>query len=836
MGVSLNLLKGSVVTFTPYQLSAMKYVKKGWSPIPMTGANAAGAKGQPLAGWTGRDGAIVDAQNAEQLMFGAGATTHPDVSVRAYGWVGIDVDNNYGDKCGAAQLEEAEELYGKLPDTYYSTARGAESGSRILVFRIPLEAHIHPEGYSFEALLDDPADGAIEIIRFDHRYIKCWPTVHPNGELYRWYHQQSGGDFLLPEGEIPAVHNLPRLPEAWLTFLTTDNRESRPSRKAVARDGVPLDPEDHVFPELADVTHFLKAHRQACLDRPQGSGFNGALNQYAHALSAFVPGFYTEEEATELLYEVCRHHWDRPNAADRATIRSGLIKSRQPFYARRPTQDEKNDVFSPWCTIKPEPPRERRAHVPKPVAAWLIPPVVSEDASPEEDVYVTGRVCDETGRVEGELLDELFSDPAFPMFGHVRQFARARGVSPIATLGVVLVRISTALPVYMVTPPFIGKHGSLNSFLCLVGRAGMSKGGATGAAEDAVQITMEHSAHGVRQYDGPLWSPKIGSGQGVAAQFCHRRKPDPKTGDPGELIRDRDAVLFTCQEVSDMTAKSGGTSTLLSTICEMWVAEPLGSSYVDPTKRLPVAGMSYRACFMLHAQPDLLGPLLIDSAPSGAPQRFLYLPVVDQFRPDNEPVAPEPLAWSPPSVSRLAGRAEIPVCRRAERAIKNHNRRMHDGLSDPLDGHALFARLKTAVAINASRGLISVDDAAWDHAGRIHDLGKQTRTEVINYLHTQKKAANRIAAEVEGHKELIKSEIVLAEVVDKGRARAIEVLASAPVYTLTKRDVQLRCSRKWDPEAWDKLCTEGVVSWKSVEFAGENRKATKTVYALAGVL
>lgn len=825
------------MALTPYQRSARKYLKRGWSPVPMTRGTPEHRKGVPLVGFTGHLGAVVDEDNIADLLLGAGSDTHPDVAVRAHGWVGIDVDDGYpgtpggNPKCGAAQLAEVEEIYGKLPATYFSTARGP-GASGIWFYRIPQDILILPEGHNFDLYGD-----SIEVIRFAHRYAKCWPTVHPNGELYRWY--ASRDEFLIPEGECPAVTNLAHLPDAWLAFLSTEHRERvtvRSRREAALRGS-----EDRVFPTLASVEHFLASHRRHAMETPGGSGFNQALNDYAHALSAFVPEFYDEDEARTLLHQVVETQWPTPNAADRATINSGLIRSRQPFYARRPTAEEEADAFSPHCIVAPT---LALPWTPRPVAPWLLPappaaPAVNPfgEAEPQLDDpdadFTTGRICDARGRVEGEPLDALFSDAAFPMFGHLRQFARARGVSPVAALGVLLTRISTAIPVYVVTPAFIGSHGSLNSFVCLIGRAGTSKGGATGAAQDAVAIAMTHTAKGVRQYEAPPYSPKIGSGQGVAAQFAHRRRPEAKTGDPGEVIRDRDAVLFTCSEVSDLTAKSAGNSTLLATICEIWVGEALGSSYVDPAKRLPVAAMSYRACFVLHAQPDLLGPLLIDAAPTGAPQRFLYLPVVDTFRPDNEPLLPPPIEWSGPSQARDAGaQVVVPVCARAERAIKNQNRRMHAGLSDPLDGHALFARLKTAVAINASRGLLAVDDLAWSHAGALHDLGKQTRTDVINYLHAQKRAGHRAAAEAEGRKEIVKTELVRAEETDKGLARIIEVLTNAPVYTLTKRDVQKRCSRKWAPDAFDLLCSQGAIIWKTVELTTGGAKE-KTVYALS---
>lgn len=412
------------------------------------------------------------------------------------------------------------------------------------------------------------------------------------------------------------------------------------------------------------------------------------------------------------------------------------------------------------------------------------------------------------GRVEGEPLDEMFSDAEYPLFGHIRHFARARQVNPVAVWAVVMARIGATVSPRVVLPALVGSYGSLNSFICLVGASGMGKGGSTGAARDAVDITMAHTAGLEHQFNGPVYSVKIGSGQGVAAQYCWRERPEKSTGAPGALHRERDSVVFTCYEVADLVAKSSGTSTLLATLCEMWMAEELGSSYVDPTKRLPVAEHSYRAMFILHAQPDLMGPLLIDAASGGTPQRFIYVPVEDRHMPEERPDEPAPWPWRAPIFN--AGRHVMEICPDARKAITEHHALKMKGLADPLDGHLLFCREKLAalIAISAGRNYMNCKD--WQYAGQVMELSVWAREGALAGL----RVVRTKAAVAVGKMEAIKEEAKEDSKVERALVRIREIIDKAKPYELTKRQIQQRASKKWDGEAFDMLCNSGAVIWE----------------------
>ena len=72
-----------------------------------------------LSGATGHDGEITIEKVSAWVQDYRYRFAH--VSLRAEGWIGIDVDN-YDGKQGASQLEELEARLGVLPDTFTSTA------------------------------------------------------------------------------------------------------------------------------------------------------------------------------------------------------------------------------------------------------------------------------------------------------------------------------------------------------------------------------------------------------------------------------------------------------------------------------------------------------------------------------------------------------------------------------------------------------------------------------------------------------------------------------------------------------------------------------------------
>ena len=174
---------------------ALVYWEKGFKAFP------AQDKIPILSGATGHDGEITIEKVSAWVQDYRYRFAH--VSLRAEGWIGIDVDN-YDGKQGASQLEELEARLGVLPDTFTSAARGGYSSSRQYLYRVPDDTPRKSK-----------AAKDIEIIQRCHRNTAAYPTYHrKTGNLYQWYK---------PDGtlarEIPRLEDIPFLPEPWLGYL-----------------------------------------------------------------------------------------------------------------------------------------------------------------------------------------------------------------------------------------------------------------------------------------------------------------------------------------------------------------------------------------------------------------------------------------------------------------------------------------------------------------------------------------------------------------------------------------------------------------------------------------
>jgi hypothetical protein len=189
------------MTETVYATAYPIYRDRGWSPIKLH----AGTKFPPPAGFTGHDGA--DPSGADMHAW---AQEEPDgnTAIRlAVGYIGIDTDA-YDGKTGAQTLAEAEKRWGPLPYSPRSTSRD-DGVSGIRLYRVPT-------GYEAVTVLGFPelGIGDIEICQHHHRYVMCWPSIHPSGRRYRWLGVDDG-----PLVEPPTPADIPDLPARWLDGL-----------------------------------------------------------------------------------------------------------------------------------------------------------------------------------------------------------------------------------------------------------------------------------------------------------------------------------------------------------------------------------------------------------------------------------------------------------------------------------------------------------------------------------------------------------------------------------------------------------------------------------------
>lgn len=182
----------------PYADAYDAYWAAGWRgvlPLPYR------KKTHPPTGYTGRNAAEPSYADCAAWADGAAANIalHLPPSV-----VGIDVDD-YAGKGGGDTLQRLVDECGSLPPTWMSTSRG-DGISGIRLYRIPAGVE-----------LVSALTGGIEIIQAHHRYVVCWPSVHPEGRVYEWINEATGA------AEIPPVESLPYLPAAWIDRLTAAN-------------------------------------------------------------------------------------------------------------------------------------------------------------------------------------------------------------------------------------------------------------------------------------------------------------------------------------------------------------------------------------------------------------------------------------------------------------------------------------------------------------------------------------------------------------------------------------------------------------------------------------
>jgi P4 family phage/plasmid primase-like protien len=184
----------------PYQAWRL-YWLNGWRgilPLPY------GKKKSPpdgFTGYTGIDPSYADCQSwSEDGRHNLGLRV-PD------GVVGIDVDH-YDGKAGGDTLANLVTRHGALPATWLSTSR-SDGISGIRVYRVPPGT-----------ILPTKMPG-IEFIQPHHRYIVAWPSIHPEGRMYRWINEATGEVCDAP----PALEDLPELPARWIEGLKTESKQ-----------------------------------------------------------------------------------------------------------------------------------------------------------------------------------------------------------------------------------------------------------------------------------------------------------------------------------------------------------------------------------------------------------------------------------------------------------------------------------------------------------------------------------------------------------------------------------------------------------------------------------
>jgi bifunctional DNA primase/polymerase-like protein len=280
-------------TGSPYGSAASVYRSHGWVgvlPLPPRRKKA------PPSGYTGADGIDPSAVVVEQWVRECAGG---NLGLRLpLGWVGIDVDA-YGDKQGAKTLAELESRLGSLPATVTSSSRDDDPISGIRLFRAVL-----PPGREWRG--DLGRESGVEIIHHGYGYVVAWPSIHPEGRVYRWRNTPS----------VPAMGDCAELPPAWIDELSEPIVAARANGTARGHGRREFTYEQAV--------EFCQPAIQALRDAREGER-NNRLNDAALTLSHFAPAFWSFKDVVRFLDAALDPSYPRDEAD--ATIKSAFAAS-----------------------------------------------------------------------------------------------------------------------------------------------------------------------------------------------------------------------------------------------------------------------------------------------------------------------------------------------------------------------------------------------------------------------------------------------------------------------------------------------------------------------------
>lgn len=408
----------------------------------------------------------------------------------------------------------------------------------------------------------------------------------------------------------------------------------------------------------------------------------------------------------------------------------------------------------------------------------------SVSTPPEDDELVAA--------VDEALLDEQFWS-CRDVLAHIEAYAKARRVPPWAMLGAVLVRAIARIPPSVVLPPLIGSRTSLNFFCAIVGPPGAGKDTSDDAAGDAFNWGMPANPGAVDFFAREPVVVPLGTGEGVARTF---RPIGTKPDDVNPVV----AAIFSASEIDGWAALEGRSgATLTPTLRTIFTGKSFGFSNASKDTRVIVDAHSYRACLFIGVQPLKSGPLL-GAADGGLPQRFGWFPTADVDAPEIAPEAPEALPDPSPDwqtaadVDRIGEQLVLHVPAIAKAEIDAHRRavlRCEPGV-DPLDGHALVTRLKTAAGLMALDSRTAITEQDWELAGVIAEVSKLTRDGCQRALDEHAKRVNR----ARGLDQAERAQIVGDRLSEQAQKRVVKAVCGKlkRVGRATRSELRLACA------------------------------------------
>lgn len=336
----------------------------------------------------------------------------------------------------------------------------------------------------------------------------------------------------------------------------------------------------------------------------------------------------------------------------------------------------------------------------------------------------TGVLVEVEGKPSGLNLPDDFWTRR-DLLAHVRQAAHNRLVSPDATLIGVLARFAAVVPPSVQLPPLVGSTATFDFIGCSVASSSGGKSVANQVARDLVPVERKDV----------LMDLPVGSGEGLVQSFLVDEIGDDgkKTG---RQIVGRQAVHLTVDEGTALIQQqSRKGTTIVQTLCSAWSGMELGQANAAVETRRIIEAKRVRVAAVVNIQ-VANGHLLLDEASVGIglPSRLTFAYAHAQL-PNREdlPPWPGPLRIIPPPI--ITGqRTVLGIDPEIEAQVIDERLAVTRGevVHGPFDGHLNLMRLKIAglFALLDERMTIDADD--WSLAGILIDASVSVRRLLVD--------------------------------------------------------------------------------------------------------
>ena len=674
--------------------------------------------------------------------------------------IGIDVDN-YGAKNGGDTLAEAEKRWGKLPPTIRTTSRD-DGISGIRLYKVPAGTRFI-ESINFTEL----GLGDIEIIQSFHRYAVSWPSIHPEGRPYLWQDDNN------TTVEIPWLDNIVELPETWVENLTAPPATLGP----VPVPGVGYDVAEALTKGAASPA--VSARLSQAINELSIPGVCHHDTARDHALALLRLGKNGEagvDGALAALGQIFVMHTKDNRAGGEAEAKRefrNLIFG--PGAARELSQPGNDDWVRALIVEAADAAKEEiRLAAAGPTVDELIE--AAQEALADGDDEKAAELFDQASMLEtqnqqkAKVAAEPVTPPPAPptteldfysdeessfwqsraSLTQIHDAALSRMCAPWAVLAHCAARALTIVRPCATTPPFVGGPGSLNMFFIVTGVSGSGKSAAEEVARELVDIPVEQRS--------------LGTGEGFLEAFI--RPANRETGEPSGYYESIMMIADESDTVSALKNRSG--STLEGILKEAWTAKRVGFGYRGRNNE-KLNAHSYRLTLVMGVQPTKAGWILEDNG-GGFPQRFMWFPSrdhraweayeaaeADELKTGIPYTAPQIWPLILPSWRDWEFPQTIPVPDEARKLIRLAAAQAHlGGIENPLDGHALFCRLKFAYALTVLDGRSKMTLEDWELSGVAARLSERVRGWVVSRM----------------------GDVAQAEAEEQGRLRGVSAAAS----------------------------------------------------------